>query len=399
MCGANATPRSKGSKPDRAGGFTVKLVMTLVVRDEADIIAANLDYHLANGVDFVLVTDHGSSDGTSEILHEYERAGAARVIRDEEEGHHQSRRVTRMAELAYRELRASWLIHNDADEFWWPVLGSLRDVFASIPDRYAQVVVPRRNFRPLADSPGPDAESFHQQLLYREFDSSQLGDTPKVAHRPVAGIRVAPGNHSLSPELPCMPASGLLEIMHFPMRSYEQFERKVMKIGLGYERVEDRSPGVGSEQLMQLALAREGRLREHYESHALDRGSLQRGLSDGTIVLDRRLADFMRDVPTTRAEAHRASEPHAQKLVAELMRLLVTAEDSRQALEELRLDNQRLTGELEILHKRLEQASDELASANHALNLLRTSKVLRYTAWARRLYYRLSSASHDTTSG
>src|SRR5512135_3273364 len=119
----------------------MKLVMTLVVRNEADIIKANLDYHLANGVDFVIVTDHGSEDGTGEILHEYERAGVAKVVRDRERAHHQSRRMTRMGEMARCEHHADWVINNDADEFWWPQAGSLRDVFAAIPERYAQITV------------------------------------------------------------------------------------------------------------------------------------------------------------------------------------------------------------------------------------------------------------------
>ena len=42
--------------------------MTMVVRDEEDVVGANLDYHLAQGVDAILVTDHASSDGTPEIL-------------------------------------------------------------------------------------------------------------------------------------------------------------------------------------------------------------------------------------------------------------------------------------------------------------------------------------------
>ena len=48
----------------------MELVMTLLVRNEVDIIQANLEYHLAQGVDFVIITDHGSEDGTSEILRE-----------------------------------------------------------------------------------------------------------------------------------------------------------------------------------------------------------------------------------------------------------------------------------------------------------------------------------------
>lgn len=67
--------------PGRAAGLNdatvaqVKLVMTLLARDEADIVAANLDYHLAQGVDFVIATNHSSRDATAELLRGYERRG------------------------------------------------------------------------------------------------------------------------------------------------------------------------------------------------------------------------------------------------------------------------------------------------------------------------------------
>ena len=46
----------------------MKLVQTLVVRDEADIVDAQIAYHLNAGVDFVIASDHESLDGTTEIL-------------------------------------------------------------------------------------------------------------------------------------------------------------------------------------------------------------------------------------------------------------------------------------------------------------------------------------------
>ena len=60
-----------------AGGL-MRIAMTLVVRDEADIVGTWLDYHLASGVDVVIATDHRSVDGTSEILREHARDGQGR---------------------------------------------------------------------------------------------------------------------------------------------------------------------------------------------------------------------------------------------------------------------------------------------------------------------------------
>src|SRR4051795_8731324 len=103
----------------------MRLVMTLKVRDEADVIEDNLRYHRALGVDFFVVTDNASVDGTSEILERYASAGLAHVtrietgtLRDDEESW-----TTQMARRAANEFEADWIFHNDADELWWPLHG------------------------------------------------------------------------------------------------------------------------------------------------------------------------------------------------------------------------------------------------------------------------------------
>ena len=53
-----------------------KLIMTLLVRDEQDIIRENIEFHLSQGVSFFIVTDNLSTDGTAAILKEYEERGS-----------------------------------------------------------------------------------------------------------------------------------------------------------------------------------------------------------------------------------------------------------------------------------------------------------------------------------
>ncbi len=56
--------------------------MTLLARNEADIVDAQIAFHLHAGVDFVIATDNGSDDGTVEILERYERAGVLRLLHE-----------------------------------------------------------------------------------------------------------------------------------------------------------------------------------------------------------------------------------------------------------------------------------------------------------------------------
>ena len=76
------------------------LVLTLLCRDEADILESMLRFHFDQGVDQVIATDNGSVDGSLEILQCFERKGRLRLLQEPQHNHDQAIWVTRMARMA-----------------------------------------------------------------------------------------------------------------------------------------------------------------------------------------------------------------------------------------------------------------------------------------------------------
>jgi hypothetical protein len=167
----------------------MKLILTILARDEADILDANLAYHLNQGVDFIVATDNNSQDETIEIFEEYRRMGYLHLIRETGDDYAQSAWVSRMAHLAATEFGADWIMHTDADEFWWPREGTLKDIFASIPEKCGVFYRHRVDFIPRPDEDG----FFADRMLVRVM----LPEKTKVAHRPDPQVVVGQGNHRL----------------------------------------------------------------------------------------------------------------------------------------------------------------------------------------------------------
>jgi Glycosyl transferase family 2 len=275
----------------------VKLVMTMLARDEADIVDAQLAFHLNAGVDFVVATDNGSTDGTTEILERYERAGLLYLIREPGNAILQSEWVTRMARLAAVEFGADWVINTDADEFWWPRSGSLKDVLAAIPERFAVVRGAWRHFLP---RPGPDGDPL-ERMTVRLRRPAFPGDKStiyhahqKVAHRAHADVTVEDGNHDATAPGGLAPLRGWypLELFHLSFRSRAQFEQKAIRAyeaWLANPRVE---PTLY--QVLAYEACRAGTLDDYYGAFVVDDEALAQGLRDGTLALDTRLRDALR---------------------------------------------------------------------------------------------------------
>ena len=268
----------------------MKLVMTILVRDEDDILAANLDFHLSRGVDFIVATDNLSVDGTADILKSYEKMGVLKYIHQDRDDYSQHAWVTHMARMAASEFRADWVINNDADEFWWPEQGDLKRVFSEVPGHLEAVSAERTNFVPRSME---CADFFADAMTLRETRSTNDLGKPlpsKTAHRGFADIEVQQGNHWVFRMGERVKTGSVpISILHFPRRSYERFANKIAKGGAAYERNTTLAPSAGAPWRYLHGLWKERKLEAHYRQYVVDDQGAREGLADGRYVIDERL--------------------------------------------------------------------------------------------------------------
>jgi hypothetical protein len=362
----------------------MKLVMAMKVRDEGDVLEDNLRFHHALGVEHFIVIDNRSSDRTPEILERYARAGIATVTREESTNYKEDAIgwMQRMARQASTEHDADWVIHGDADEFWWPVEGTLPDALATVPAAYGAVSAPRTEFVARPDAAG----SFAERMTVREARSSLR---PKLVHRgDPEVVLIDRGAHHVTSEAelrdgedrgpdraifrsegdrlsrfsvpdvrfataPVWP----LRVLHFPVRSQEQAGRRAetFLFGAGFD---VRGP------------ARK-RLLEHHEAGATEAiygglawtdAEVDDGIERGWLVRDERLRDLLPRCPDPLADDRPAPGSVA---------VAVDPDELRRERAELELDamrlNTRFVNELMLARQRLQRRIDELEETQRKL--------------------------------
>jgi hypothetical protein len=102
---------------------------------------------------------------------------------------------------------------------------------------------------------------------------------------------VAQGNHKVEgAQLGERLDDGSIEILHFPMRTYSQFENKIVKGGRAYARNRELPQRTGRTWRRLYETWEQGGLRDHYDQNVV-------GVAPGAELLeDTRLRDFLRDL-------------------------------------------------------------------------------------------------------
>lgn len=266
-----------------------RLIMTLLVKDEADILEQNILFHKRMGVDGFIITDNGSTDSTPQIIDRYTRKGwVLEYIREPSGGYEQKRWVDRMAWLAKTKYKAQWIINADADEFWFPTTGNLKTEPAST---HANVLAAEvRNVCPEEGKPYWEWDSTIREVP----DLKEYGLSPysifsrhykKVMHRADGYIQISMGNHKVT-MLPHRERQGRLIVYHYPVRGREHFMAKMTNGGKQLET--HRGKHGGRHWRYFYALHKEGKLSEEY-NRVVGLNCRKRLVRDGFVVRDSRL--------------------------------------------------------------------------------------------------------------
>lgn len=189
-----------------------------MVKDEVDIIERTIRHMITQGVDYVLVSDNGSTDGTLKVLNRLALELPVFVAKDPIPAFNQGEKMTFLANAARRR-GARWVVAFDADEFWYAEGVSIGEFLRGTNRKVVSAQI--HNTYPEPNSAGGWLDATAERLT-------------KVAFRTARGAQIRDGNHSVD-------RSGNigtgLHLMHFPWRSPEHLTRKgrqgAFALGLG----------------------------------------------------------------------------------------------------------------------------------------------------------------------
>ena len=252
-----------------------RIIMTLLVKDEATLLEANIRYHHTMGVDGFIVTDNNSTDRTPEIIERLRQEGLVlAVVQEPGTDYRQKQWVDRMVQMARKQFAADWIINADGDEFWYPPTGNFKTELAHVRANILQCEVV--GMFPDEGRPFWQWEETAHEVPHR----AELGLSPygiygphphKVMHRADGYVQISMGNHKVK-MLPPRKVKSPIRIYHYNHLGRENFLRKVINGGEQLERNPSRHGGKHWRYF--LDLHRRGLLSEEYDrvvgSHLVD---------------------------------------------------------------------------------------------------------------------------------
>lgn len=280
------------------------LYMTLLVKDEEDIIRENILFHHFMGVDGFIVTCNNCSDNTVEILNNLKKHGICiEIIEEPEVAYNQHVWVDRMIRLAKDKYDATWVINADADEFWYAVDGDLKCDINKVVSKSGSNVLKTFmiNFCLVENKKDFLNSTYFINRSLLPFEMEQLGVVSKrfseayfrtkVIHTTKGYKQIAMGNHSVEMDNIKENFCPYIKVYHYIVRNYNHFEQKVLKGIEGISQIKDESKG--KHWRLWYSYYKKGKLKEAYEKEfALN--IIDKLFDYGVVVRDNSVANYLK---------------------------------------------------------------------------------------------------------
>lgn len=263
-----------------------RLVMTILCRNEVDIIEENIRTHAHLGIDAFAVMDNGSTDGTREKLQALANEFELHIIDQKKQTYQQAKWMKSLVHYARDALKANWVISNDADEFWIPRQPN-RDLKFYLNHKDSVVTVKRHNMV-LTEQALEPAYHFSQADYYVQYPfcydkTTQMHDekismlfaplSPKVIVNPYGFIKISGGNHRAKHIAKTFSARMEPDIVvyHYPIRSWNQFEANIQH---RQKLLMNPNARMGNHYRRWVRILEQGHLKAEFENMLLNRQQL-----------------------------------------------------------------------------------------------------------------------------
>jgi len=256
-----------------------RLAMTILVKDEIDIIEENIRFHSQVGVDCFAIMDNNSTDGTREKLESLSLEFDISIIDQKNNNYQQARWMTQLAFHAKKQLGADLVINNDADEFWKPTGKSLKEHLS-----YKDSVVTVNRFNMALSKEFIDSENHFLNNSLVVINPIAYSRETQMANPATSMLLVKIGNKTIVNPHGLIKMKGGnhyarhgwrrinerfetgIQVFHYPIRNYQQFLKNIENRKLLLKNPE---VIMGSHYKRWVSLLDQGKLREEFDRFTL----------------------------------------------------------------------------------------------------------------------------------
>jgi hypothetical protein len=287
-----------------------RIVLFTAPSDQGDILQDFLDWHLDLGVDLILAMDHGSTDGSRELLERYSKTHAVVWFPVPERDITKYSPADELAALARDRYGADWIIHCDVDEFLCTRGADLRTILARADrDGLTLITVPRRTMTGAPLQPGQRATQALTLRIDRTVEPTAAQQVSWELPAPFAFLEV--GGHLIVRAAAfdrygagahvgttTAGASGTLDdlyILHYAVRGFESLRTKVRNTASWLDANRHLAPGMCWHWRRWIHLDEQGLLREDYDRQFVSPERARELVQQGVCVVDRSVARWLEE--------------------------------------------------------------------------------------------------------